>query len=781
MQVASWQQAWRSLWRRPAYFLTAVATLALGTAITAAAFSLVDTVLLKPLPYPDADRLVTVFETSPSAREGTSLVAPARMEDWHRLNRTFVAISGSYGENVTDTGGAVPERLEGRRVAPRFFEVFANPPLAGRFFTAEEELPTGPGAAVISEGYWTRRFARDPGAVGHALTIGGERYQIVGIVPASFTSAATDVWLPAKISPGLMQVREARFLSGIGRLRPGVSLEAASQDLAAVQEGLAQQHPRTDAGWSAEIRPLKDARVGNSRKGLLFLFGAVLTLWAIAVANLAGLTLVQMNRRTRELAIRSALGASRTRVIGTVMREGLLIAFIGGALGAALTTWLIGVIPTALTRTPRINELATDPRSLAFIAITTLVAACVFSLFPAYAGTRSDLNRLVSTRVASGRHRLQHLLVVAQVALSVVLVSSATLLLRSYYQLSRVDTGLDAAGVITFHVGARWDEDRTRIGALQATLIERLEGLPHVQAAGLTNFLPATGATLRSQVSIEGISGPNHDGTMTVGSRMISGGYLRAIRAPLLAGSFCRGLDTSPGAPQGAMVNRRFMEMFAPGRNLVGRSLAVIQGASVRFTITGMIGDIAEDGHGSAPAPYVYLCTPAGAWPDPEYAVRTSDPRAFAGDLRRITRELDSTRAVFGLRRLEEVLAAALDQPRLDAAMLTLFAAAALLLAALGLYSLFTLVVADRAREMAVRLAVGATPSHLIALVAGGAGRLVAWGIAAGLGLTIAAERVLRSMAFATSPLDAPALLSAVLVLALRAGGIEPVEVLKVE
>ena len=794
-QATAWRQAWRSLRRRPAYLAASVLTLAFGAGVTTAVFSLVDTVLLKPLPYPDGDRLVTVYESSPSAREKTSLIAPGRVEEWHRLNHSFVALSGSYSENVTDTSGAEPERLEGRRVAPRFFAVYAMPPLAGRWFTDEEELANGPGAAMISERFWTRRFERAPAAVGRTLVIGGRSYAIVGVMPGTFTSAATDVWLPAQTNPWLMGVRDARFMSGIGRLRPGVSVEAAGRELATIQLALAKEFPKTDAGWSAEVRSFKESRIANSRRGLMLVFGAVASLWIIAVANIAGLTLVQVHRRARELAIRAALGASRARAIGTVIREGFLVAAIGGALGAGLAAWLVSLMPTVLSATPRINELKLDWRALAFVAVTSLLAACAFALVPALAGWRPQLNRVIasgSRGVAGGHHRVQRLLVVGQVALSVVLVGSATLLLRSYYNLTHVETGFDASSTLTFHVGARWDEDRVRIGQLQEQLITSLEQLPHVQAAGLTNFLPATGATLRYQAYVDGLTGPNADGSMTVGTRMISGGYLRAIRASLVAGEWCPGLKMDFKSPATAIVNQRFVEVHAPNQNLVGRSLWIARRTGTPFRIVAVVGNIAEDGHATSPVPYVYTCNSAGAWPDPEYVARTTDARAFAGDLRRLVRELDPNRAIFGLRPVQAVLDAALDQPRLDAAMLSLFAGAAVTLAAIGLYSLFMLMVSERAREMAVRLAIGAEPRQLVQLVMAGAGRLLAAGIVLGTVLTAAADRLLRGTLFGVSPLDAGALAAAALTLAIvsvlavagpaiKAARIAPIDALKGE
>jgi predicted permease len=736
--------------------------------------------------------LVTVYESSPSAREKTSLVAPGRLEDWQRLNRTFVALSGSYSENVTDTSGAEPERLEGRRVAPRFFTVYGTSPVVGRPFTNEEEQYKGPGAAMISEQFWSRRFNRSPAAIGRSLTIGGRSYQIVGVMPHTFTSAATDVWLPAQIWPGMLQVREARFLNGVGRLRPGVSLQEGARELASIQDALAREFPKTDAGWSVEVGSLKDYRIGSSRRGLLLVFGAVALLWIIAVANIAGLTLVQLNRRSRELAVRAALGASRGRLIGTVIREGLFIALAGTVAGAFLAGWLISVMPALLEKTPRINELTLDWRALVFTAASSVLAACLFSLVPALLGTRPEGNSMIaegSRSVAGRRHHVQRFLVVGQVALSVLLVGCATLLLRSYYNLTHVDTGFDASGAVTFHVAARWDEDRTRVAQLQEQLVSKLEELPHVRAAGLTNFLPATGATLRYQVSVDGLSGPNQDGSMTVGARMISSGYLRAIRAPLVAGDWCPRLKADFKAPRTAIVNQRFVETYAANQNLVGRTLRQVQWKS-ELTIVGVIGNLAEDGLATTPVPYVYTCDPAGSWPDPEYVVRSPDPRAFASDLRRIVRELDASRAIFGLRPVSDVVDAALDQPKMDATMLGLFAGAAVTLAAIGLYSLFMLVVSERAREMAVRLAIGASPRQVIQLVLVGAGRLLAGGIALGILLTAAADRLLRGVLFGVSPLDVPALAAAALTLsivaaiavagpALKAARIAPIEALR--
>jgi predicted permease len=799
LAIAPWRQAGRALRRRPAYLATSVVTLGAGTGLLVAVFALVDTVLIKPLPYPDADRLVTLYESSPSARERTSLVAPVRLEDWQQRAATLLAASGSYGESVTDTSGVDPERLEVRRVSPRFFDVFAMPPLVGRTFVDDEERSGGPGAAVVSEGYWTRRFNRDPRAIGHALRIGDRAFTIVGVLPASFTAARTDAWLPAQFSPFLAAARDARFLGGIARLQPGVTIDQARRELASVQDALGREFPATDAGWSVELRSLKDARIGEAARGLFLVQAAVAVLWLIAICNLTGLTLVEVRRRAHELGLRAALGASGAQVRGTVIREGVLIVAAGGGVGCLLAAWLVPVMRAGLTATPRIQELAFDERSVLVGLATMLAAALVCTLLPALAarpraasGSTATLSAGSPGRVASGgRHGLQRLLVVGQIALSVVLVGSAALLLGSYAALARADAGFDPAGSLTFRLAARWDEDRARVGRLQQDLLAGLRALPYVTSAGMTNFLPATGATLRFQVQVEGVAGTNADGTVTVGARMIGGDYPQTIGAHLTTGTWCPPLERVTDGTGAALINQRFVDVYAPGQTLLGRELRLAQGGG-SFTVAGVLQNLAEDGPGTPAAPYVYTCVPAGAWPDPEYVVRTTAAAGFAGDLRRIARELDPSRAVFDVRVVQEVMDSALDRPRLDAGIVGLFAGSALVLAALGLYGLLMLVVAERRREMAVRLAVGATPAEVRRLVFVGAGWLVLIGVVTGSALSVAAARLLRGFlpgvgSMAPLPLVVSAvtlvLVAAVAVLgpALRASRTAPVEVLRGE
>lgn len=799
--MKQWQIAFRALLRRPGYSLTAIAMLILGIGATTTLFSVVDTILLKPLPYPNADRLVTVMEASPSKNKKDSLIAPGRLADWDRMNQTFEAISGNYTENVTDTSGAEPERLAGRRVAPQYFTVYGAAPLIGRTFTKEEELDGGPAAAVISYGLWTRRFGQNPGVLAQRLVLGGKAYAIVGVMPKQFAAASTDLWIPEQIGPFLMRLREARFFSGIGRMKPGVTIQQAQADLARVQNQLGEQYPQSDKGWSAIATDLKEQRVGDYRRTLLLVFGAVALLLLIAVANISGLTLAQLHQREREMAIRSSVGASRGQVIGTVMREVLLIAAAGAACGAAVSILLINVMAKTFTDLPRMAELSFDWRALAFAVACSLAATVLFGAIPALQSTRTDLAPMLaesSRSISGGRRRLQRGLVVAQLAFTVLLLASAGLLLRSYYNLSHVDYGFEPGNAITFHVGAAWNENRPRVGRMQLDILAALERFPGVESAGMTNFLPATGATLNYQIVVEGLAQTEEHGTYTVGERTIGGDYLQAMKIPVLAGSNCplaQPIDDAKPVPGKAMVNRRFVELYGKGQNVIGRHFRFAQNlvTSAPDEIVGVVGDAREDGLAASASPYIYTCQAAGSWPDPEYVVRTKgDPRTLLPQIRQIVHAIEPNRAVFGVKLLDTIVDEALEQPRLNTRFVALFASAAMLLASVGLYSLISLIVSARSREIGVRIALGANRVQIMRLVFAGAAQLLVAGIAAGLLLTFGAERLIKSVLFGVSPLDALTLTAAVALLAAvsllaaflparRAASIDPLEAMRIE
>ena len=748
---------WRSLVRRPIFAATVTIALALGTGVTTTLFSVVDTVLLRPLPYPDGDRLVAVVESNPTAPGRGTMAAPGRIEDWHRLNQTFVSISFSYGDSITDTNGPEPERLQARQVGPRFFTVYAAPTQIGRTFTAQEELAEGPNAAVISDAYWTRRFGRDESVLGRSLVVRGVSHPIVGVMPHSFSSAAVDVWLPAKINAFLLNLRDARFVWGVGRLKAGVTPAQAHADLDRVQADLGRTFPATDKGWSVVVTDLKETWVGTRGTALWLAFAGVGLVWLISVTSVAGLVLSEAQRRSRELAIRTALGASRRRAAGVIVQEVLVMAVVGGAAGVAIATALVAAVPRLFEALPRVGELSVDWRAALFAALSSAAAAAICGVVPALQVTGGGV---APTLARAGRgstgapRRAQRWLVGVQVAFGVVLCASAALLSASYYRLAGVDRGFQTDDLVTFRVGASWDEDRARIGQTQIDLLAALERVPGVSAAGFVNFLPAPGGSLRYQVRIDGLAGDAAGGAVPIGARTVTDGYLRAIGAPLRSGAHCDPLRIDPNRRPTVLVNQAFVDRYAQGQNLVGRQLRQTDRPQVAITVIGVIGNVAEDGPAVEPYPFMYSCSAAGGWPDPNYVVRTSDPAGLMARVRSVVRQVDPARAVFGVRVLDDVLDGAIAEPRLNAAIVSGFAVAALLIGGLGLYALFARLVTESRQEIGVRLALGAAPGQIVQLIITGAGRLLLAGAIAGAAITVAAYQFLKSTLFGVGPSD---------------------------
>jgi putative ABC transport system permease protein len=447
---------------------------------------------------------------------------------------------------------------------------------------------------------------------------------------------------------------------------------------------------------------------------------------------------------------------------------------------------------------PRIFELSMDWRASAFAVAAGFLALAVCGFLPAWRATSSEY-RATAWRagrgIAGARRRTLRVLVAAQIAVTMALVAGAGLLVRSFYNLDRANLGIDARNTILFHVGAAWDEDRNRIGRMQEQLLAELRRLPGVKAAGITNFLPASGATLRYQAALEGAATTEDEGRMPAGERTVSPGYLQALHAPLVAGNWCPELRLDFQAPPKAMVNRRFVDVYAHGANVVGRHVQMLDLSSPppSWEIVGVVGDIKEDAVSAPPYPYVYWCAMGGYWPDPEYVVRArGDMSGVMSAVRQLVQQIAPSRAVFEVRSLEDAFAQDLDRPRSNARMLALFAVAALLLASLGLYGLMTQTLNARRQEIGIRIAIGAAPARIVGSMLAGAGGLVAVGIVAGIALVLAARPALRPLVFGVSSTDALMLAAGALVSvaaallaalgpALRAARVDPIEALRAE
>ena len=771
-----WGQSARALARRPAFAISAILILGAGVAATTGVFSIVDAAVLKPLPYPSPDRLVMVLEANAAKKEAAGLLAPARIEDWNRLNRTFDAIAGAYNENVTETSGDTPERLAARRVSPRYFTVFGVRPVVGRTFLPDEDASGGPAAVVISDGLWARRFQRSRDVGTRRLTLAGKSYAIVGVMPPEFAEPALDLWIPAQTPPSLMQIRDARFYTGFGRLRRGITVAAAQSDLSRVQAELGRQYPKTDKDWSAQVTDLATSRLGQYREPLLFVLGAVGLLLLIALANTAGLTLTQLQRREGELAIRGFLGATRGQVVIGVMQEVLILALVATLAALLADVVALRVASAALTSLPRTSGVSVDWRAFGVASLSGVAATLICGAVPAWRATRYGVAAALtrSGRGTSYDSRSQRVLVGGQIAIATLLLCTTGLMLRSYYALSHVDPGFDPSHVATFHVGAAWDEDRVAVGLMQQEFLSTLGNIPGVTAAGFSNFLPASSATIRYQVRLQndGSSGASSNTEqLTVGQRSVTNGYFKALGARVSAGGTCPDLPSVHGGPPKALVNRRFVTTYAEGQAVVGRYASWAQGPSGRpMQIVGVVEDIREDNLRTAAVPYLYVCLGPGDWPDPEYVVRTTgDPRTLLPAIRTMVHQVAPTRAVFALMPLEQNLGATIGQTRLQTELLSAFGFAAVALAAIGLYGLVALAVTSRRREIGIRIALGADPQRVVWELATRVGWLVVVGAAGGLLFTVIAQRQLRAVVFGVAPLDPATLVGAVAVLGMTA------------
>lgn len=775
--LRTWTQAARSLARRPGFALAAILILGAGIAATTSVFSVVDATVLQPLPYPNADRLVRVMEANTAKSDAAGLIAPGRLEDWNRLSRSFTAISGSYYESVTEASGDTPERLAGVRVAPRYFAVYDVTPAIGRTFTSDEEVSGGPAAAVISDALWLRRFHKRADITSQHLELKGQSYSIVGVMPPSFGAKGVDLWLPAQLAASLLQQRDARFLTGVGRLRPGVSIEAAQRDLARVQTELGRQFPATDAGWSAQVTDLGRAVLGDARQPLMFILASVGLLLLIALANTAGLVLTQLERREGELAIRGFLGASRLQVVAGVVRELVLLAAVAIALATAADAGILHLASSALGALPRAAPVALDWRALAVASACGITAAVACGAWPAWRATRTAAAAAI-TRAGRGQSadsRSQRVLVAAQIAIATVLLCSTSLMLRSYYNLVHLNPGFDPSHSVTFHVGAEWDEDRGAVGRMQRDIVASLAAMPGVTAVGFANFLPASDATIRYRVHLldatPGATVADRD-QLTVGERSVTDGYFAALGTHVVAGATCPPLAVARDNGPKVLVNRRFVDADAGGRSVVGRFLrwSEDRATTPNTAIVGVVGDIREDNLRAPAVPYVYSCMGLGEWPDPEYVVRTSgDPRAVLGTIRGVVHGIDPTRAVFGLMTLDDNLDATLGQTRIQTTIISAFGVSAVALAMIGLYGLVALAVTTRRREIGIRIALGAEPGRVVRELAMRVGSLLVVGAGVGIVVTVLAQRELRALVVGVAPLDPVTLGAAVLALAIAA------------
>jgi predicted permease len=784
--------ALRSVTKSPAFTITVVLTLALGIGANSAVFSAVYAVLLRPLPFPDGDQLVKLAQVNPKAPQ-QPFVAPTRLEDWNRLNGTLQAITGYFDDS--EISGELPEKVRHAFVAPRFLEVCGIAPALGRDFTPDEERFNGPGAVLISDRFWRRRFGGAPHVLGKTLRFGRLSLSVNGIMPPSFAFPDRDVdlWSPSPADAPYAQDRAETWFTVFGRLKPNATLEQARADLATLQSNLGRQFPKTDAKLNVLVEPLKEATVRGVRSSLWILFGSVTLLLLIACTNIAALLLSKAAGRRHEIAVRFSLGASRVSVAGQMLAEILILALAGAGLGLLAAGGASRLFRYLARDLPRLDEIGLDWRIILYSLVCALVATLLCGVFPAIRLTRRDLSISLSQAgrsEVSHRNPLQLVLVGTQIALAVTLLAGAGLLVRSFQALTRVSPGFDPEQVLTFHISTSWAETNDYKASNQRMdrLLDGLRAVPGVELAATTGWLP--GVANGYQIELRTSEGrAETEPKMLAQFRSVTPDYFAALRIPLLAGDMCR----EHSNPNGVMVNRSFANSYLGGTGALGRHLAQPANSFIpTAVIKGIVGDARETGFDREPVPTVYWCFGSNQ-PGAYFLVRTrGDPRAMAETIRRKVHELEPSRSVYELMPLTEHISDAYAQNRMRTILLAFFALTAIALACVGLYGTLSYLVNLRQREVGLRIALGAMRTQIVRQFVVQALSVCAGGTAIGLVLAAAFTRMLTSMLYGVSPWDVATLVGVVVIVfgvslaasflpAIRAARLDPMHVLRQE
>jgi putative ABC transport system permease protein len=771
----------RSLLRTPGFTVVAVAVLALGIGATSAIFSLVSAMWLKPLPFADVERVVTIWIDG-SAGGGPARVelTPAYYADWHERAQSFEEMAPVVAATVNLTGDGEPEQLIGVRSTPNLFATIGLAPIVGRTFLPDDGASE---AVVVTEGFWRRRLGGDPAAVGRTITLDGSPHEIVGVVPRNFRFPnypfnEKDVFIATVFSPEVLAQRGNFNWSLVAKLRAGVALDAAQAELRAISAAINADAPNTisDTPVLVPLRETLARSVGSSDRDvgptLFALLGAVALVLLIACANVANLMLVRATVRQKELAIRKALGAARGRVLRQLLTESALLAGVSVLLGLGLAAASFGYLTRLLPNTlPASAGLALDWRVLALTAGTALVTVLLFGAGPAFAAARRDFGSSVGRSVgAQGRRarRLRTTLVVAEIALTVVLLAGAGLLLRSYAAVLAVDLGFDADGLLVVDTPlsqARYGRPADR-DAFYQRVLERVRTLPGVDSAGYTTFAPLVIDGGRSVTFLEGRPltmaeiqrlSPGEIQRLIASNRGVSPGYLETLGVPLVSGRLIDVRD-SRGAPGAAVINQTMARTFWPDADPLGRRFRMGAGGDTLFTVVGVVGDMKAVGLDVPAVAEAYLSldqlTFPFMWPQ-ELVLRSSgDPLALASAIRQVIREIDPDQPVPRVVTMSEVIDFELASRNTQLTLLGSFAVIALLLAAVGLYGVLSYTVSQTTSEIGLRMALGAQQTFVVGSIVRSAMGSTLLGVGIGLGAAYALTRTIASFLYDVSPTD---------------------------
>ena len=755
----------RTLVKSPAFTLVAVSTLALGIGFNTAVFSVVDAALFRPLPYAKPAELLRVIDTNPSRGIDRFSASPPNFMDWRADNRTLSAMAAYSGDDLTLVEGSEAVRLHGEAVSPTFLSLLGVAPMLGRPFDPEDEKPGRERSVLLSWELWQTRFGGNPSIVGRRLKFESGDRTVAGVMPRSFRfpiSRNVDLWTPLVLDAKALENRGAHWLGVVARRKADVTLAQAQADLSAIAARLEASYPAKNKGWGVILMPLSENAVGSSRRPLLLLLGAVAFVLLIACVNVSNLLVARGLGRRREVAIRSALGAARGRLVRQLVTESLVLALAGGALGALFAIWgaeaLVGLSSGSL---PRTAEVAVDARVLVFALVLSLATAAISGLWPALRATRGaaadSLREGQAAGLPPGTVAARRILLVAELALTVVLLSGAVLLLRSMAAVLRVDPGFHPEGALMFRLDlpdSRYN-DRSQQASFYRELATRIQGLPEVDSVGTVNFAPLSGSAWTLSTKFQDHPVPEGD-EASLEYRVAGGDFFRAAGIPLKRGRLFAAEDRSD-APLVAILTETAARRHYPGEDPIGRVIEIGDRMKRPRQIVGIVGDVLEDGLTEPAQPEVYVPAEQVPWSEMAVIVRAQgggDPMRLFPSVRAAIASLDRQIPVEDAGRLSEQVASSLTQRRFALVLLSAFSVLALALAGVGIYGVASYSAAQRTREVGIRMALGARRSDVLRLFVREAAGLTAIGVVAGLALAAAAMRFLSGMLFSVRPTD---------------------------